>query len=62
MADQRDAQLRQLFDGEIDDGVHVVDAAGVEVLQVPGHFDRVQPLFDASEIREIRGVGGQGIG
>lgn len=62
MAHEGDSQLGELLHGQVHDRVHGVDAARVEVLQVPRHLDGVEPLLHGGEVGQVGRVRGQRVG
>lgn len=59
VADQRDAQRGQVGHGQLGHVLQPDDAGLLEVVQVPGHLDRAQPLVHRPELRHVRRVRAQ---
>jgi len=59
VADQRDAQRRQVGYSESGYRLRAHDARLFEVVQVPGHLYRAQPLVHRTELGHVRRVRAQ---
>lgn len=59
VADERDAERGEVGHGEPGHVLQPDDARLLEVVQVPGHLDRAQPLVHRPELQHVRRVRAQ---